>query len=146
MSYLCPVWAENNENLSTASAAVRVDNVKHSIAVKNWNPVINAIMQVESNGNARAKSGTSVGILQITPVLVKDCNKILRKRGSRKRFRLADRLNRTKSREMFMLIQSHYNPKSDLERAIRLWNGGIHYTVKGTQRYFDKVMGLIKTV
>ena len=44
-----------------------------------WNPVIDAIIEVESEGNAKAvdKSGKSCGILQITPVLVKECNRIL---------------------------------------------------------------------
>lgn len=43
-----------------------------------WNPVINAIIHVESKGNSRAKSGSSVGVLQITPVLVAECNQILK--------------------------------------------------------------------
>ena len=48
-----------------------------------WNPVINAIIHVESKGNSRAKSGSSVGVLQITPVLVAECNQILKKRKSK---------------------------------------------------------------
>ena len=36
-----------------------------------WNPVMDAIIQVESEGNPRAVSGNSVGVMQITPVLVK---------------------------------------------------------------------------
>ena len=42
-----------------------------------WNPVMDAIIQVESEGNARAVKGNSCGAMQITPVLVKDCNRIL---------------------------------------------------------------------
>ena len=38
-----------------------------------------AIIQVESGGNAKAISGNSVGAMQITPILVKDCNAILKK-------------------------------------------------------------------
>ena len=45
----------------------------------NWNPVMEAIIQVESGGNAKAISGNSVGAMQITPILVKDCNAILKK-------------------------------------------------------------------
>ena len=41
-----------------------------------WNPVMNAIIQVESKGNPNARSGIYCGILQISPVLVKDCNQI----------------------------------------------------------------------
>ena len=57
----------------------------------NWNPVMDAIIQVESGGNPNAKSGNSIGAMQITPILVKDCNIILEKRKSKKRYTLADR-------------------------------------------------------
>ena len=106
----------------------------------NWTRVINAIAIVESNNNPRAiGGGGSVGLLQITPVLVKDCNKILAKQKSSKRYSLNDRLNPEKSKEMFVLIQEHYNPSHNIEKAIRLWNGGPRYSVKSTQRYYNKV-------
>lgn len=108
-----------------------------------WKPVVDAIIYVESRGNSNAKCGASVGVLQITPVLVAECNNILRGRKSKKRFKLSDRYNVKKSIEMFLLIQSKYNPKNDIERAIRSWNGGIHYSVKRTQRYFEKVMNAL---
>ena len=77
----------------------------------NWTRVINAIAIVESNNNPRAVGGGgSVGLLQITPILVKDCNKILAKQKSSKRYNLSDRLNPEKSKEMFVLIQEYYNP------------------------------------
>ena len=78
----------------------------------NWNPVMDAIIQVESEGNPNAVSGNSVGVMQITPILVKDCNEILKKQKSKKRFTLADRYSVAKSKEMFLLIQSHYNPQN----------------------------------
>jgi len=111
-----------------------------------WNPVISAIIEVESEGNARAvdKSGKSCGIMQITPVLVKDCNRILKLRGSSRQYTMGDRFNAEKSKEMFLLYQSFYNPKNSVEQAIRSWNGGMNYTRKGTQRYFEKVMSKMK--
>ena len=33
----------------------------------NWEPIIEAIIHVESKGDPNAKSGNSVGVLQITP-------------------------------------------------------------------------------
>lgn len=105
-----------------------------------WNPVMDAIIKVESEGNPRAVSGNSCGAMQITPILVKECNNILKKRKSKKRYKLSDRFSVSKSKEMFLLFQSFYNPLCDVEKAIRSWNGGINYTVKGTQRYFNKVM------
>lgn len=107
----------------------------------NWTKVINAIAIVESNNNPRAVGGGgSVGLLQITPVLVKDVNHILTKQKSSKRYTLNDRLNPEKSKEMFVIIQEHYNPSHNIEKAIRLWNGGPKYSVRGTQGYFNKVM------
>jgi len=110
----------------------------------NWGPLMDAITQVESEGNSRAVSGNQCGAMQITPVLVEDCNAILKKRGVKKRFTLNDRFSVKKSREMFVLIMSHYNPTNDVEKAIRIWNGGVNYTNKGTQRYYKKVMALYK--
>ncbi|MGG6544377.1 UNVERIFIED_CONTAM: lytic transglycosylase domain-containing protein [Prevotella sp. 15_C9] len=109
----------------------------------NWTPVLNAIIQVESKGNARAVNGPHVGILQISPILVSECNRILRKRGKKKRFSLSDRFSPSKSREMFLLIQSVYNPGNNVERAIRLWNGGVRYSIRKTQGYFNKVMSFL---
>lgn len=109
-----------------------------------WNPVMDAIIQVESEGNPRAVSGNSCGAMQITPICVKECNAILKRRKSKKRYTLADRFSIAKSKEMFILIQSYYNPTNNVEQAIRAWNGGIRYSVKGTQRYYNKVQKLIK--
>ncbi len=109
-----------------------------------WNNVINAIIQVESQGNSRAKSGNSVGAMQITPVLVLQCNQILKRRKSKKRYKLSDRFSIQKSKEMFLLMQAFYNPMNNVEQAIRSWNGGMHYSITRTQRYFEKVMSYIK--
>lgn len=110
----------------------------------NWNPVMDAIIQVESGGNARAVSGNSVGAMQITPILVKDCNIILKKRNSKLRYTLADRYSLEKSKEMFLLIQSFHNPENNIEKAIRAWNGGPKYSVRATNRYYKKVMNKMK--
>lgn len=109
-----------------------------------WNPVMDAIIKVESNGNPRAVSGNSCGAMQITPILVKECNIIMKKRNSKKRYTLADRFSIEKSKEMFLLIQSYYNPTNNVEKAIRSWNGGMGYSVKRTQRYFEKVRKHLK--
>lgn len=110
----------------------------------NWGPVMAAIIQVESGGNPHAVSGNSVGAMQITPILVAECNNILKLRKSNKRFKLSDRLNVQKSKEMFLLIQSQYNPLNNIEQAIRSWNGGMRYSKRRTQHYFNKVMRFLK--
>ncbi|MCD8291554.1 MAG: lytic transglycosylase domain-containing protein [Prevotella sp.] len=110
----------------------------------NWHPVMNAIIQVESEGNPQAVKGKSCGAMQISPIMVEECNQILEKRNSKKRFTLEDRFNVQRSKEMFILIQLHYNPDNNVEKAIRSWNGGQRYSVKATQRYYNKVMKLLK--
>ena len=106
----------------------------------NWNPVMDAIIKVESGGNAKAKRGNSVGVLQITPILVAECNNILKARHQNKRYKLSDRWNVAKSKEMFLLIQSVYNPQNSIEQAIRSWNGGPHYSKRSTERYYKRVI------
>jgi hypothetical protein len=111
-----------------------------------WNPVMDAIIQVESKGNPKAhnKDGDCAGILQITPGLVKQCNTWLKAEKSKKRYTLSDRYNVKKSKEMFIMTQKHYNKSNNVERAIRIWNGGPGYTVKGTNGYYKKVMKYYK--
>lgn len=109
-----------------------------------WNKVIDAIAIVESNGNSKVVSGDQVGLLQIRPILVKECNRILKIKKLSKRYTLADRLDAKKSKEMFRIYQGYYNPKKNIEHGIRLWNGGPNYTKKGTQNYYLKVKERMK--
>jgi len=109
-----------------------------------WNAVMDAIIQVESRGNARAVNGNQVGAMQITPICVQECNTILKGRNESKRYTLNDRYSVKKSKEMFMIIQSYHNPGNDVEVAIRSWNGGPRYSKKRTQRYYERVMSEMK--
>ena len=105
-----------------------------------WDPLMDAITHVESRGDSRAVSGKSCGAMQITPILVQQCNIILKERGDKRRYTLNDRVSVKKSREMFVLIQSYYNPTNNVEKAIRIWNGGPRYKVRSTQGYYKRVM------
>lgn len=108
--------------------------------------VVNAIIKVESGGNPRVHNPKDdcAGILQITPVCVKQCNIWLKLEKSKKRYTLKDRYDKEKSLEMFYMYQAHYNPSNDVERAIRIWNGGPGYKKRSTQRYYNKVMSYLK--
>lgn len=109
-----------------------------------WTAVMDAIILVESEGNPRAVSGNSVGAMQITPILVRECNNILKARGSKKQYSLNDRYDVGKSKEMFLLIQSKYNTANNVEKAIRSWNGGPNYSVRATNGYYRKVLRHLK--
>ena len=108
-----------------------------------WSSVVDAIMMVESRGNCNARNDIYCGPLQIAPCLVNEVNNILKRRNSTKRYSLNDRFSKQKSKEMFVIIQSYYNPSNNVERAIRMWQGGIRYKVSKTQRYFEKVMSYL---
>lgn len=125
-------------NATADSEAVKTENF-------DWEPVMKAIVQVESEGNTRAVKGNSCGAMQITPILVAECNNILKKRNSKKRYTLRDRFSLEKSKEMFLLMQSQFNPLNNIEKAIRSWNGGNKYSVRRTQRYFEKVMKCLRS-
>lgn len=107
-----------------------------------WSKLIDAIAMVESKGNPKAHNqvGDCAGLLQITPGLVKQCNIWLKQKKSSKRYTLTDRYNVKKSKEMFVMVQSYYNKTNDVEKAIRIWNGGPGYTKSGTNGYLKKVM------
>ena len=130
----------------TLIASAGGGNVKSSTKTSDidWNPVMDAIIQVESEGNPKAVSGNSVGAMQITPILVKDCNDILKRQKSKKRYTMNDRYSVAKSKEMFLIIQKYYNPENSIEKAIRLWNGGVKYTTRATNRYYKKVLAQMK--
>lgn len=112
--------------------------------VFDWEPVMNAIIAVESGGNAKAVSKDCVGAMQIRPILVHDVNEYLKIKGSSKRFNLKDRFSTEKSKEMFILYQKRYNPTNNVEKAIRLWNGGCGYSIAKTEKYYRKVLAHMK--
>lgn len=130
----------------TSKASLKIESAPKSMKTSgfNWDPIMDAIIQVESGGDPNAKSGYSVGAMQITPILVKDCNIILEKRKSKKRYTMADRYSVEKSKEMFLLFQSFHNPENNVEKAIRAWNGGPKYSVRATNKYYKKVMAKMK--
>lgn len=106
-----------------------------------WKDVVKAIAHVESKNKKKAisKCGNYAGFLQISKVVVDDCNRII----GRKKYKYNHRFDKTKSIEMFYIIQNYYNPDSDVEKAIRLWNGGPKFSKKKTERYFKSVMDTI---
>ena len=130
--------------LMIVSMSLMVNMLQAKTKGFDWNPVMDAIIQVESGGDTKAVSGNSVGAMQITPILVEDCNLILQKQKSKKLYTLKDRYSVEKSKEMFLLIQRYYNPTNSIEKAIRSWNGGVHYSVRATNRYYKKVMKIMK--
>ena len=99
-----------------------------------------AICQVESSGNPDAHNPgeDARGIAQITPIFVRDINRIV---GSDK-YTHDDAWCVEKSREMFDIYNSNYHPKGDYERIARCWQGGPKGHLRESDvndRYWNKV-------
>lgn len=109
-----------------------------------WDNLIEAIIHVESRGNEKAisKNGKFVGALQISKIMVDDCNRII----GNKKYEYEHRLDKGKSIEMFHIIQKFYNPQNDLMHAIRLWKGGHSWKTNSipTLDYYNKVSSIYK--
>ena len=77
----------------------------------NFLDVLDAIIEVESNGNDSAyrASEDAVGCLQIRQTMVDDVNRILKRKGKTIRYSYEDRWNREKSIEMFTIVCDYYN-------------------------------------
>lgn len=104
-----------------------------------------AIEQVESDGdpNAVGDNGQAVGILQMHPVMVEDCNRIVGEEA----WTLEDRKDPDKSRTMFRVYSNRYSRKASLEVVARRWNGGPSGDKKkATERYWREVQKEMKRV
>ena len=86
---------------------------------QDWSTFITALAWVESRWNDNAESPKeAVGYLQLTPILVKDVNRIVGKEA----YTLEERTDRKKSIEMFNIIMDNYNPQHDMQYALKIWN------------------------
>lgn len=108
--------------------------------------LINAIIEVESNGNDSAYGdthivgGEAVGALQIRPIMVREVNRILKLKRSEIRYKLQDRWDREKSIEMFLIWKEFHHEDDDFETIARNWNGGPNgYKKSRTEKYWSKV-------
>lgn len=102
--------------------------------------LIDAIIWMESRYNdtiVNTKTGAT-GCMQLMPIFVDECNRILSIRHSKRRYTLTDRLNRQASIEMFLIMQSHHNPKLNPLTACRLHNptDTERYAITILNRYF----------
>ena len=108
---------------------------------KKWGAVIEAIAMVESEGNPKrvSRNGLYVGYLQISEILVRECNRI----AGYKKYTYADRYDKQKSINMFIDYQEFHNKTGNREKAIRLWNSGdVNCMMRKarTEGYYKKVM------
>jgi hypothetical protein len=88
-------------------------------APDHWELRTMALIQGEAGGKDNAwGTKNDTGWLQITPILVKEVNRL----QSDRRYTMNDALNRKRSIEMYNIIQGYYNPEKDLHLALKIWN------------------------
>lgn len=121
--FSCNSLLKDNYQVSVEKTVVIIES--------DWDVMIKALAQIESNGRTDAVGRTNdLGILQLTPIYVKDVNQI----PGGQAYTLEDRLDAGKSVEMFNILQGHYNPERCIKKAIKLHNP------RAPQSYFNKVM------
>lgn len=109
--------------VKVATKPVAKPVITKSLEEINWEKLTNSIIFIESTNNDSAINiGNCVGCLQISPIYVKEVNRILKIKHFNKTYKLSDRYNRIKSIEMFNIVQDYRNPKHNFHRAIRLHN------------------------
>ena len=95
------------------------DTNKIDIHIVDWHLFTTALMKVESGHRHDAIGLTDdVGVLQITPIYVREVNRIL----GQQKYSLEDRFNKYKSIEMFEIMNEKYNPEKSFYKAMRLHN------------------------
>ena len=86
--------------------------------LSDWQALQLAIALTESRCNPDAVGKTNDGgLLQLTPIYIREANRLA---GTN--YTHEDAFDIAKSLEMFDIIQSHYNPEQDINKAIHLHN------------------------
>ena len=101
-----PLVSCETEECTQSYVECEVTNVEPTTYELKIEPLIEAMILVESEGNdsAYCKKEEAVGCLQIRPIMLKECNRVLELQNSNKRYKLHDRWSREKSIEIFHII------------------------------------------
>ena len=112
---------------------IKTENITNLTYLTDFELIELAIIWQESKANPNPKysDGESEGILQITPIYVKEVNRILGKN----KYTLYDRRNPLKSHEMFLVVQNYHNPEKDVKKAVKLHNKAGWYFEEVIDRY-----------
>lgn len=113
----------NKDSDTINNDTILVDSVNHK------DLLVNSFMIIESSNNPNAMNGKHHGILQLSPIMIREANRII---GSNK-YKLSDRMNKDKSIEIFHLVMERHNPKYDIKRACYIWNP------TASENYYNKI-------
>ena len=94
--------------------------------------LIKIIEHIESRHNENARNGKYVGTLQISPIMVREANKI----NGYKKYSLSDRNDSLMSAKIFKDIMQHHNKEMSIRKAVIIWRG------KNNKNYRKKVINM----
>lgn len=104
----------------------------HANSCEDWDFLITRIAHVESRHNPNAINGQYVGLLQISPIMVREANRIC----GYEKYTYEDRKDSLKSTMIFKDVMEFHNPTKSLEKAVTIWNG------KKNQKYINNMFNV----
>lgn len=130
----------------------------------NWDKLVNAVIQVESNGNSNAhnKKSGAIGLMQITPIVLKEWNELYWKKKIAKQtkiyapFRIEHMTDMKANidcgtwylRDRIPQMLKYYHKPITLDNLLISYNAGISYVIKNkplpreTRQYLKKVKAI----
>lgn len=149
---------ENKRCLSTTIMRTEVCKDNESLEVEqeeqeqekqlsDWDIMLLGLIKVESEGNTKAVSTANArGILQLTPIYVKEANRLSKMYGLGKTYTHDDAFDIVKSIEMFEIVSSHkYKQKNEKERIRAIIKGHNPTAGEWYSKRVYKAMEEIKT-
>jgi len=108
-------------------------------------PLEIAFIMVESKFHSEVVNRVTgaTGLLQITPVMVDEVNRICRIMGLRMRFRMRDAFDPDKSIMMWRIAIMWHDPQ-DVEEAVCIWFGrGVQYDGQTWKEYHERLKSFL---
>lgn len=81
--------------------------------------VIKIFEHIESRHNENARNGKYVGTLQISPIMVREANRI----NGYEKYTLSDRNDSLMSANIFKDVMKYHNKEKSLRKAVIIWCG-----------------------
>ena len=132
MIYLIVAIKPEEVEVEVEEVEVEVKDTTTSEIIDDMELVLFALIWQESKGNENALNGNAIGILQITPIFVKELNR----HGSN--YSHSDALSFESSVNMWKTYQTLHNAEKSVKKAIFLHNP------KGGDKYHNAVMDKYK--
>lgn len=106
--------------ISNKNMTIKTEYVTIKDTLTDWQVFVMALIEVECERNPKARSHkNAIGPLQITEIYVKEVNRLYKTN-----YVFEDAWDLNKSLEMFNLMNQHYNPDKNIDKAIKMHNPG----------------------